>query len=189
MTHTFRTSVQIKATDLGLPHLILVGLPGAGKTTVGRAVAAALGRAFIDFDEEIVRREGMPITEIFGSKGEQHFRGLERRLTQELAKTSGMIAAPGGGWMANSELVAMVRPPAHIVYLKLRPETALARLGAERVSRPLLVRADPLGELKRLFAERSVAYDQADSVVAAELLTLQGVVDKVVALTKEKAGG
>ena len=61
--HTFRTSVQINLTDLGLPHVILVGLPGAGKTTVGRAVAEKLGRSFLDFDEEIERREGMPLAQ------------------------------------------------------------------------------------------------------------------------------
>jgi shikimate kinase len=187
--HTFRTSVQIKSTDLGLPHLILVGLPGSGKTTVGRAVAEKLGRAFVDFDEEIVRRESMTIAEIFGSKGEQHFRNIERKLTQELAKTSGMIVAPGGGWMTNPEGVALVRPPAHILYLKVRPETALKRLGADVSTRPLLMRADPLTELKRLFTERSAAYEKADTVMEADLLYFQGVVDSVVALTKEKTGG
>lgn len=189
MTHTFRTSVQIKATDLGLPHLILVGLPGAGKTTVGRAVAEAIGRSFLDFDEEIVRREGMPIAEVFGSKGEQHFRQIERRLTTELAKTSGMIVSPGGGWIMNPEVVGLVRPPAHLVYLKLRPETALARLGTQVSTRPLLSRADPLAELKKLLAERAAAYESADSTVSAELLTLQGVIDAVVAVAKAKAGG
>ena len=187
--HTFRTSVAIKLTDLGLPHLILVGLPGAGKTTVGRAVAEALGRSFVDFDEEIVRREGMPISEIFGSKGEQHFRKLERRLTEELAKTSGMIVAPGGGWMTNAEVVGLVRPPAHIVYLQLRPQTALSRLGAQRSTRPLLMGVDPLAELKQLLASRSAGYEQADSIVNTELLSLQGVIDTVVALTKAKSGG
>src|SRR5258708_29500184 len=151
--HTFRTSVQINLTDLGLPHLILVGLPGAGKTTVGRAVAAKLGRSFVDFDEEIERREGMPITQIFGAKGEHGFRALEARLTKELAKTSGMIAAPGGGWITHPEVVGLVRPPAQIVYLRLRPQTALARLGPQRATRPLLMGPDPLCEVKRLLAE------------------------------------
>jgi shikimate kinase len=179
---TFRTSVQVKQTDLGLPHLILVGLPGAGKTTVGRAVAEKLGRAFLDFDDEIVRREGMSVAEIFGLKGEQHFRKLERRLTEELAQTSGMIVAPGGGWITNPDVVGIVRPPAKIVYLRVRPATALARLGADRATRPLLMRADPLGELTKLLMERSLAYEQADVTVSAELIPLQGVVDAVVKL-------
>jgi shikimate kinase len=189
MPHTFRTSVQVKATDLGLPHVILVGLPGSGKTTVGRAVAEATGRSFLDFDEEIVRREGMAIKDIFGAKGEQHFRGLERKLTMELAKTSGMIVAPGGGWVTQADIVGLVRPPALLVYLKVRPETAVKRLGAGVSSRPMLARGDPLAELKRLFGERQAAYELADSTVASELLTLQAVVDAVVGLTKEKAGG
>src|SRR5216684_1054846 len=110
--HTFRTSVQINLTDLGLPHLILVGLPGAGKTTVGRAVAAKLGRSFVDFDEEIERREGMPITQIFGAKGEHCFCALEVRLWKELAKTSWMIVALGGVWITHPEVVGLVRTPA-----------------------------------------------------------------------------
>jgi shikimate kinase len=187
--HTFRTSVQIKLSDLGLPHVILVGLPGAGKTTVGRAVAETLGRSFLDFDEEVERREAMPIAQIFGAKGEHHFRALELRLTKELAKTSGMIVAPGGGWIANPDVVALVRPPAQIVYLRLRPETALARLGAQRSTRPLLMGPDPLAELKRLLASRAAAYETADATVSSELLPLQGVIDAVVNLTREKSGG
>jgi shikimate kinase len=187
--HTFRTSVQIKLTDLALPHVILVGLPGSGKTTVGRAVAEKLGRSFLDFDEEIERREAMPIAQIFGAKGEHHFRALELRLTKELAKTSGMIVAPGGGWIANPDVVALVRPPAQIVYLSIRPQTALARLGAQRSTRPLLMRADPLADLKQLLIERAPAYEQADQTVSAELLPLQGVIDAVVNLTREKSGG
>ena len=187
--HTFRTSVQINLTDLGLPHLILVGLPGAGKTTVGRAVAAKLGRSFLDFDDEIERREGMPISQIFGAKGEHGFRALELRLTKELAKTSGMIVAPGGGWISQPEAIALVRPPATIVYLRLRPETALARLGPQRNTRPLLMGPDPLGALKKLLGERGPAYETADQTVNSELLSLQGVIDAVVALTGEKSVG
>lgn len=187
--HTFRTSVQINLTDLGLPHLILVGLPGAGKTTVGRAVAEKLGRSFLDFDEEVERREGMPVAQIFGAKGEHGFRALEQKLTKELAKTSGMIVSPGGGWMTNPDVVALVRPPALIVYLRLRPETALARLGAERATRPLLMGPDPLGELKKLLVERGPAYETADQTVNSELLPLQGVIEAVAKLTGEKSVG
>lgn len=183
--HTFRTSVQIKLTDLASPHLILVGLPGAGKTTVGRAAADKLGRSFLDFDEEIEKREAMPIAQVFAAKGEHHFRALEKKLTVELAKTSGMIVAPGGGWVTQLDVVALVRPPARLVYLKLRPETALARLGAQRATRPLLNQPDPLAILKRLLAERSAAYELADLTVNAELLSQQAVIDAVVKAASE----
>lgn len=187
--HTFRTSVQINVTDLGLPHVILVGLPGSGKTTVGRAVAAKLGRSFVDFDEEIERREGMPVAQIFGAKGEHGFRALEQKLTKELTKTSGMIVAPGGGWITNPDVVTLVRPPALLVYLRLRPETALARLGAQRATRPLLMGSDPLSELKTLLVARGPAYETADQTVNSELLPLQGVIDEVTKLTGEKSVG
>src|SRR6478609_11513945 len=73
------------------PHLILVGLPGVGKTTIGRAAARELGRSFLDFDQEIERRAGMDVREIFRLKGEDHFRELERALSQELSTTGGMV--------------------------------------------------------------------------------------------------
>ena len=68
------------------PHFILVGLPGVGKTTIGKAAARVLGRPFLDFDQEIQRRTGMEVREIFRLKGEEHFRDLERSLTKELKR-------------------------------------------------------------------------------------------------------
>src|SRR5436305_3266843 len=85
MTPTFRTSQPGSAADPSKPHLILVGLPGSGKTTVGQAVAAQTGRTFLDLDVEIERREGRSITQIFGENGETYFRKRERQLTEELA--------------------------------------------------------------------------------------------------------
>ena len=74
MTPTFRTSQPGSAADPTKPHLILVGLPGSGKTTVGQAVAERLGRTFLDLDQEIERREGRSIAQIFAENGEQYFR-------------------------------------------------------------------------------------------------------------------
>jgi len=165
-----------------LRNLILVGLPGAGKTTVGRAVANALGRPFLDFDEEIERREGITIAEIFSSKGEPYFRALESRLTMELSAASGKIVSPGGGWITDPKVVEHVRPSARIVYLCVSPETALSRLGDGRSTRPLLSGDDPLGELQRLFKKRRPSYETADIVVNVELLSLQQVIEAIVAL-------
>ncbi|HET7373877.1 MAG TPA: shikimate kinase [Gemmatimonadaceae bacterium] len=162
--------------------MILVGLPGSGKTTVGRSVADRLDRPFLDLDLEIERREGESIGQIFGERGEAYFRELERQLTQELRSCGGMIVSPGGGWVANPGLVALVRPPGRLIYLRVRPETAIKRLGGSTALRPLLSRPDPLGELKRLHAARRSAYEAADWIVDTELLDLQGVIDEVVRL-------
>jgi shikimate kinase len=183
MTATFRTSNPVSAADSRRPHLVLVGLPGAGKSTVGKAVAERLGRTFLDFDLEIERRQGKTIAEIFGEKGEGHFRELERALTEELRLMGNMIQAPGGGWASNPEVVRLLRPPSRLIYLRLRPETALVRLGSERSSaRPLLMRPDPLGELRRLLDARKAAYESADHVIEAELLDVEEVIKRVSSL-------
>jgi shikimate kinase len=100
-----------------------------------------------------------------------------------------MVVAPGGGWVTNKGVVEVVRPPATLIYLKVRPETALARLGAQRAARPLLSRPDPLGELKRLLAERESLYAGADHVISAETIDLQHLVQKLAELASTiKAG-
>lgn len=163
-------------------HLVLVGLPGAGKTTVGKPVAERLGREFVDLDAEIERREGRSVREIFGEFGEAHFRKRERAVTEELRSRSALVIAPGGGWVADPANIALLKPPARLVYLKVRPEAALKRLGGAKGTRPLLSRPDPLGEMRRLFEERRSAYESADLAVNTELYDLQGVIAKVVEL-------
>jgi shikimate kinase len=181
MTNTFRTSKTVSSIDPDKPHLILVGLPGAGKSTVGAMLGEKLNRTYLDFDLEIERRQGMPIAQIFGEQGEAGFRQLERALTEELTSFGNMILAPGGGWVSNPDVVAMLRPPAVMVYLRIRPEAALQRLGGSVGGRPLLNRPDPLGELKALFEARKAAYMSADIEIGSETLTPQQVTDKIVA--------
>ena len=181
MTDTFRTSKSIGAIDPSKPHHVLVGLPGSGKSTVGAMLAAKLGRTFLDFDVEIERREGMPIGQIFGERGEAAFRQLERKLTEELKDFGNMIVAPGGGWIADPDVVALIRPPARLIYLRVRPETALKRLAGAVGGRPLLNRPDPLGELTKLFEARRAAYQGADIEIGAELLTPEQVTEQIVA--------
>ncbi len=164
-------------------HLVLVGLPGSGKTAVGRVLAERLGRRFLDFDEEIERREGRPVGRIFADAGEQYFRTLEGQLTEELRDASvGMVIAPGGGWVTVPHVVTLLRPPAAVVYLIAQPRTALSRMGAGRTLRPLLASSDPLSALNRLLDERRGRYEEcADLVVDTEQLDVQGVTDQIVA--------
>jgi shikimate kinase len=167
MTAIFRTSQNVSDVEVGKPHLILVGLPGAGKSAVGEALAERLNRSFLDFDREIERREGSTISEIFAVRGEPYFRQLEVELTLELRQCGNMVVAPGGGWVTNKGVLEIIRPPAILLYLKVRPETAL----------------------NRFLADRETLYSQADHVVSTEVLDVKRVVDQLVELASTiKAG-
>ncbi len=179
---TFRTSRPGSAADPSKPHVILVGLPGSGKSTVGAAVAARLGRTFLDLDSEIERREGRSISTIFAEKGEPYFRRRERELTEELALTGNMIVASGGGWAADPTVVALVSPPSTLIYLQVRPSTAIVRIGAQVATRPLLSRPDPVGEIAKLLEARRAAYLVARHLIDTDLVALQQVVDRVAEL-------
>ena len=183
---TFRTSKTLGSIDPAKPHHILVGLPGAGKSTVGAMVAEKLGRTFLDFDVEIERREGTPLSQIFGEKGEAGFRQLERKITEELREFGNMILAPGGGWIMDQEGVARLRPPAKLIYLRVQPETALKRLGGVAGGRPLLNHPDPAGEITKLFEARRMAYQAADIEIGTELITPQQVAEQVIAKIEGK---
>jgi shikimate kinase len=177
---TFRTSQPVLAVDPSLPHLILVGLSGAGKSTVGALLATALNRSLLDFDTEITRRQGMSIPEIFGQHGEEHFRQLEHALTVELQELGNMILVPGGGWTTRPDTVALLRPPAKLVYLKISPNVAVLRMGATAAGRPLLNRPDPRAELSRLLEARHEVYESADLVVNVDHLDPQRVTQRIV---------
>lgn len=161
---------------------MLVGLPGAGKTTVGQALAARLGLPFIDFDLEIVRRTGQTIPEIFAAKGEPWFRALEAELTREVAAAPAAVVAPGGGWAAQPGLVALLRPPAVLIHLRVTPATAVARMHRSLTDRPLMAGSDPEARAVTLWEMRREAYALADFEIDAEVLGVQEVVDRVLQL-------
>jgi shikimate kinase len=170
------------ADSVSAPHLVFVGLAGSGKTTVGQGVAERLGRPFLDLDQEILRREGKAsVGEVFRSKGEAYFRAMEADLTRELAARPGMVLSPGGGWIMTPGSLEIMRPVSYLVYLRVAPETALSRIGADRANRPLLDHPDPLGELRHQLAVRGPRYDEADLVVDAELIGAEEVISSVVA--------
>ena len=165
--------------DPARQHIILVGLPGCGKSTVGAMLARRMGRHFLDFDTEITRREHLAIAAIFAERGEEYFRRLEFGLTEELAAMDSMVLAPGGGWVSRPETVAILRPTSQLIYLSISPAAALRRMGSRAVTRPLLRGDDPLGELERLLATRREAYESADVIVDVERLDSQRVTDRI----------
>lgn len=166
-------------------HLILVGLPGAGKSTVGREVARRLQRPFVDLDDEICAAAGMSVREIFATHGEARFRDLERAATERLARSDApAVVAPGGGWITVPGLVRLVRPPSRLIWLQLSAERALARLGAGVAVRPLLAVTDPLAALRDLLKARESFYMQADHTLSVEMMTPPEMVEATLALAR-----
>ena len=179
---TSPTSPPGSAPPVAEPHVILVGLPGVGKSSAARRAARKLLRPFLDFDREIEAREGMTVERIFAERGEAAFRACELALTRELAARGGMVLAPGGGWVTSAEAVALLRPPAMMIYLRMRPEIALSRLRQAKRPRPLVQTADPLATMRRLLAERETAYLAADHVLDVASMTPTSLVAEIVRL-------
>ncbi|MDQ2931106.1 MAG: shikimate kinase [Gemmatimonadota bacterium] len=145
-------------------------------------MARRLGRPFLDFDSEIERREGKSIAQLFSEVGESGFRALELALTRELALSNGMILAPGGGWTTIPGAAALLRPPARMIYLRVKAEVAIGRILRGRRIRPLLQTADPLDALRKLLAEREAGYLEADHVVDVEVVKSQQLIATIARL-------
>jgi shikimate kinase len=137
-------------------QIVLIGLPGAGKSTVGPLLARRVGWKFIDLDHEIESETGLRVREIFEQRGEAEFRRLERELTKRLASEANLVISAGGGWITHNNL-----PNAKVVWLYVTPEEAVSRLGDSVRSRPLL-QNDPLKRLQQLLREREKEYEKAD---------------------------
>ena len=141
--------------------IALVGLMGAGKSTVGKRLAETLGRRFYDSDTEIERAAGLTISDIFAMHGEAEFRRGERRVLERLLEGKPHVLATGGGAYLAPETRRLLREKAVTVWLNADLETLWKRV-SKRDSRPLLKTADPKGVLQKLFVEREPIYAQAD---------------------------
>ena len=162
-------------------HLILIGLPGAGKSTHGKRVARQAGRPFIDLDRRIVQLAGRSIPQLFREDGESGFRAFERQATEALLLEPPSIVAPGGGWMMDPGNVTLVKPAAIIIWLQVSPRLAVKRMGARIRLRPLLRQVDPVGALEKLLESRAPRYAAADVVIDTELLDWKRVAAAILA--------
>lgn len=137
--------------------LALVGPMGAGKSTLGPALARTLGYEFVDVDAEIRREAGVDIPEIFSAEGEPGFRVREARMIQTLCERPGRVIATGGGCVETLANRTCLTEHCIIIYLRIQPETSWRRVGQSK-SRPLLAVADPQATLQQLFARRDPLY-------------------------------
>jgi len=141
---------------------VLVGFMASGKTTVGARLAEMLGWTALDFDEEIERRTGLTVPEIFRRLGEREFRRLEAELTREVAHLENVVLTPGGGWITQPGLLDVFDADTLVVWLRVSPEEAVRRASRTLTHRPLLAGPDPLATAIRLIEQRTPLYRLAD---------------------------
>jgi len=162
-----------------MERVVLIGLPGAGKSTVGALLAHRLGWSFADVDELIMRRTGRTVAELFQLDGEAAFRAMELRLTAELSSVSHVVIAPGGGWAAQPGALEALPTGTATVWLRVSPDEALQRLRGSPLGRPLLQVPDPLAALEALAGRRTDSYARADTIVDVDGRTAADIADTI----------
>lgn len=171
---------------LKLPKpVVLVGLMGAGKSAVGRRLAARLGVPFIDADAEIERAAGCAISEIFERDGEDGFRAGERRVVARLLETEPVhVLATGGGAFMDPQTRALIREKAISLWLRADLDVLFDRV-SRRSHRPLLKTPDPKATLAALMEKRYPVYAEADIIVDSADGPINAMIDKVVAAIRD----
>ena len=151
------------------PHrrnrIALLGLRGAGKSSVGRALADALGSRFVELDEEIEDQTGLPIGQIFTLHGESYYRSSERACLEALDDEESIVLATGGGLVTEHETFARLRSSFHTIWLKAEPKDHWERVVAQGDTRPMAGHARAFAELCSILLERESLYDQASWTV------------------------
>ncbi|WP_127568776.1 shikimate kinase [Glycocaulis alkaliphilus] len=176
--------VQI-ARRLGCP-VVLVGLMGVGKTTIGRRLADRLGWAFRDSDHEVEEAAGRSVSEIFADFGEAAFRDGERRVIARLMDETGQaVIALGGGAFINTQTRALLKGRSLSVWLQADIDTLMERV-SRRDTRPLLQTEDPRAVMERLLAERAPVYAEADIHVRSPDTTHDGAVQAILDAMAER---
>jgi shikimate kinase len=164
---------------LGHRPIVLIGMMGAGKTTVGRRLASKLGRHFVDSDEEVEKAAGMTIEDIFRAHGEADFRAGEVKVIARLLKDEGIVLGTGGGAFINPDTRALVKSAAISVWIKADFELLFQRV-SRRSNRPLLKTANPRETLLKLIEARYPIYAEADVTVVSRDVPQDQVASEVI---------
>ena len=167
------------AAALGGRSVVLVGMMGAGKSTIGRRLAARIRLPFLDADAEIEAAAGMSIPDIFETHGEPHFRDGEARVIARLLEAGPSVLATGGGAFMREETRNRIRDKAVSIWLKADADTILKRV-KRRADRPLLKTADPAATIGRLIEERHPVYQLADITIASREVLHEKIVEECI---------
>ena len=170
---------------LGSRSVVLVGMMGAGKSSIGRRLAAVLDIPFRDADTEIEQAAGMSIPDIFESKGEPYFRAGEARVIARLLDGGPQVLATGGGAFMNEATRAATREKGVSIWLKADLDVLLRRV-KRRADRPLLKNGDPAATIEKLMAERDPFYAQADLTVSSRDVPHEAIVTEIVSMLAER---
>lgn len=166
----------------------LLGLRGAGKTTIGRAAAERLGVPFIELDERVVERAGTSLAEIFELHGIAYYRRLTREALERLVEAGERgIVATGGGIVADHATYEALRRAAVTIWLKAKPQDHWSRVVAQGDARPMADRSGAMNELRALLRARRALYERADHVVDTSALGQTRAVDRVVKIARAPA--
>jgi shikimate kinase len=174
---------------LGTRSVVLVGMMGAGKSTIGRRLAVRLRLPFLDADTEIETAAGMSIPDIFETHGEPHFRDGEARVIARLLDGGGCVLATGGGAFLREDTRDRIRRQAVSIWLKADTDIIMRRV-KRRADRPLLQTADPAATVARLLGEREPFYQFADLTISSRDVPHEKIVDECIeALHSRLCGG
>jgi shikimate kinase len=162
---------------LGGRSIVLVGMMGVGKSSIGRRLAARLGVPFVDADAEIEKAAGMSIADIFAQHGEAYFRSGEARVIARLLDSGPQVLASGGGAVMNADTRGAIKAKGVSIWLKAEIDVLLRRVAKRKAERPMLHTDDPSETLRQLLIAREPVYAQADLTVQSH----EGPHDAIVA--------
>jgi len=166
---------------LGRRSIVLVGMMGAGKSSIGRRLAQRVGLSFIDADAEIEAAAGMTIAEIFASYGEPYFRSGEQRVIARLLESGPQVLATGGGAYMNAETRAAIRQKGISVWLKADFEVLMRRVKRRATADRPMLQGDPAQRIRHLMEERYPVYAEANVTVMSREVAHETIVNEIIA--------
>lgn len=169
--------------------IVLIGMMGVGKSSIGRRLGMRLGIPFVDADAEIERAAGMSIADIFARHGEDAFRSGEARVIARLLNGGPQVLATGGGAVMNEATRALIQQRGVSIWLSAEFDLLLRRISKRKSERPLLQTADPAATLRELMAAREPIYAQADVTVQSRDVPHDAVVAEIIERLTDFLGG